>query len=377
MGGLDRLFIVHHCLFDRHSHAYGQARGWLEACRSRGLAPRLYVNRHAEPDIVAEFSAIPAFEYPTDIILDPDTLTRDLSDFITVAERFAADCGALDRDGIGGSDVMFVTFSSERDILGAALWLERLPQERRPTVAFLFLSPDFGWHIDPQRDRVSGEFSRARYAMRRLRGVLPVKKIVVLATTERLASLLRTILQHPCDVCALPKYFVDADVLAATDAQVPGRSTVFVAGEFRAEKGADLTVPVMLRLASQRRGLSFAVQVPDEQIAHTVREQLTPMANSGSYCRIDYGQLSHEVYQKRLLLSDILLLPYLWWRYALRASGVFAEAVGFGIVTVVPDRTWMSDMRAAGWGAGTVFAEPTVENIAAAVSSAIDAYPAL
>lgn len=43
----------------------------------------------------------------------------------------------------------------------------------------------------------------------------------------------------------------------------------------------------------------------------------------------------------------------------------------------VPDRTWMSDMLAAGWGGGTVFAEPTVDNIAAAVNAAIDACPAL
>lgn len=48
-----------------------------------------------------------------------------------------------------------------------------------------------------------------------------------------------------------------------------------------------------------------------------------------------------------------------------------------GLVTVVPDRTWMSDMLAAGRGAGTIFAEPTVDSIAAAVNSAIDAYVAL
>lgn len=48
-----------------------------------------------------------------------------------------------------------------------------------------------------------------------------------------------------------------------------------------------------------------------------------------------------------------------------------------GLVTVVPDRTWMSGMLAAGWSAGTIFAEPTVDSIVAAVNSAIDAYVAL
>ena len=377
MGGLDRLFLVHHGLFDRHSHYYGQARAWLDACRRRGITPRLYVNNRAAPDIVKEYSAIPAFTYPTDIMLDPDATTRNLSDFLEVSEQFARDCGALERDGVGGSDIVLVTFANERDLFGAALWLERIPSEHRPTMAFIFYGPDFDWRIDPERSRISGDFSRARYAMRRLRAVLPAEKIIVLAMGDKFASVLPTVLGHPCEACVLPKYFVDSNVRETTDARVTGRTTVFVAGEFRTERGANLVVPVFLRLAAERQGLKFAVQVNDEKAAQIVRNELAPIAKSGSQCRIDYGQIPPEIFQNRLLLSDIVLLPFLWWRYALRGSGVFTEAVGLGIVTVVPDRTWMSDMLAAGWGAGTVFREPTVESIAAAVAEAIDAYPTL
>lgn len=377
MDGFDRLFIVHHGLIDRHSHYYGQTRAWLDACRRRSVTPRLYVNNRAAPDIVEEYSAIPAFTYPTDAVLDPDAATRNLADFLQVSEQFARDCGALERDGIGGSDIVLVTFANERDLFGAALWLERIPAERRPTIAFIFYGPDFDWRVDPQRSQLSGDFSRARYAMRRLRAVLPAEKTIVLAMGDKFASVLPEVLQHPCEACVLPKYFTDPGVLAATDAQVDGRATVFVAGEYRAERGANLVAPVFLRLAAARQGLKFAFQVSDEKTAKIVRNELAPLARSGSRCRIDYGQIPPEIFQKRLLLSDIVLLPFIWWRYALRGSGVFTEAVGLGIVTVVPDRTWMSDMLAAGWGAGTVFREPTVESIADAVAEAIDTYPRL
>ena len=377
MGGPGRLFIVTPGLYDRHSHPYGEARGWRDACRHRGITPHFYINRRADPAIVAEYAATPAFTYATDVILDRNPATREQSDFIKVSQQFARDCGILEHAGIGASDVIVVTYASERDLHGASIWLERIPVERRPTVVFIFHAPDFSWRIDPQRRRVDGDFSRVRLAMDRLRAVLPAEKTIVLATAVRLTALLRTVLRHPCDTAAMPTYFIDPRTLESTDARVSGRTTVLIAGEYRHEKGSDLIVPVILNLAAARPGIKFAMQVYKKEAAMTVHKRLAPMAKSPSQCRIDYGQLPHEVYQKRLLLTDILLLPYRWWRYAIRGSGVFSEAAGLGIVTVVPDRTWMSDMLAAGWGAGTVFTEPTVDSIVAALNSAIDTYATL
>ena len=259
MGGSGRLFIVTPGLYDRHSHPYGEARGWRDACRRRGIIPYLYINRRADPAIVAEYAATPAFTYATDVILDRNPATREQSDFTKVSQQFARDCGVLEKDGIGASDVVVVTYASERDLHGAAIWLERIPVERRPTIAFIFHAQDFGWRTDPQRRRVDGDFSRVRQAMDRLRTVLPTEKAIVLTTSERLTALLRTILQHPCDTAAAPTYFVDPRILESTDARVSGRTTILVAGEYRHEKGSDLVVPVVLRLAAARPGIKFAL----------------------------------------------------------------------------------------------------------------------
>ena len=369
------MFILHQGLIDYHSHYYGEALGWQAACRAQNITAHFYLGARTHVHMLAQFDAKPAFQYPSDTVLDPDPSCRVLSDFLTIAEHFAQDCAALEKDGTTGDDMAIITAATDRDILGAALWLEKISPASRPALIFIFHAPDFGWSVNEDRSRFEGDVSRHRYAMKRLKAVLPAEKTIVLAATPQLAGVFTQVLQHPCAAFALPTHFVDDAVLSsgAPEQQV----TVRLAGEFRPEKGSDLALQVILQVAKARPGTSFAVQVSDEKTAQEVGAQLAPLADGASKCLVVFGHADHETYQRRLMQSQIVLLPYRWQRYALRGSGVFAEALGFGLVTVVPDRTWMSDMLGAGWGAGIVFREPTVEEISAAVCRAIDNYPAL
>jgi len=227
------------------------------------------------------------------------------------------------------------------------------------------------------RVKVDGDFSRWRYAITRLRAVMPAEKLIAYATNPRLAKVLGDTFQHPCESCPHPPYYMNTDSLGDALAKTDPRVTVRLAGQFRREKGADLVIPVILNAARLRPGLSFALQVEDRPQAENVAAQLAPISEYGAACDVKFGHVSHEVYLWRVAHSDILLLPYRPKRYALRNSGVFAEAVGFGVVTVVPDRTWMADMLREGWGAGTIFKQATVDGITAALVEAIDARAAL
>jgi hypothetical protein len=71
---------------------------------------------------------------------------------------------------------------------------------------------------------------------------------------------------------------------------------------------------------------------------------------------------------------EILLLPYVKDRYVMRTSGIFAEAVTHGIVTVVPRGTWMAEQLGAGWGAGVIFDTVSVDSVVEALTAAIDDY---
>src|SRR5262249_43391620 len=142
---------------------------------------------------------------------------------------------------------------------------------------------------------------------------------------------------------------------------------VRVPGQLRLEKGSAILAEVLLRFAEARPGKPISVQANDQADASEMAQQLKPCKSPFS---VYYGQLSLAQYQRRVVASDIVLLPYDWRRYPLRASGVFSEAVGFGIPTVVPDRTWMADNLRAGMGAGTIFEEQSATAILKALLAA-------
>ncbi|HEX4195570.1 MAG TPA: hypothetical protein VHY80_20845, partial [Stellaceae bacterium] len=173
MGALRRLFFAQPNLIDRHSHYYGEALGWQAACRARGIATRFYIHARAQPALVKEFDARPVFAYETDLNIDTDPLTAHLGNFLLGAASFASGYEDFARDGIGGDDTVVVSYSSERDLYGAACWLARREPEERLRFVFIFHTPDFSWRLDPEGANLAGDFSRWRFATRQLKAVLP------------------------------------------------------------------------------------------------------------------------------------------------------------------------------------------------------------
>lgn len=369
-----RLFLIQHGLIDFHSHYYGEAKGWAAACLARGVAARFYVNRKALPNIVREFMAVPAFHYPPDALVERDAGCAVLSDFIFLADVFARGCKALEAEGVSGGDVVVVTYATERDLFGTALWLQHLPPGARPTMIFIFHTPSFGWSVDNNRSSLTGDYSWHRYAAKRLREFLPPEKILLLATNPRLAKAIAFVTQLECTPAPLAIHYVSDTVLAAASEHAIPRAHVRLAGEFREEKGGGVVIEVIKRFSLERPGRPICVQVGTQEAA----EFLAPrVADCPSPVYLHYGPAGHEEYQQRLVRSDLLLLPYRWQRYALRASGVFTEALGFGLVPVVPERTWMGDMLAQGWGAGVTFRNFSAASITKALAIASDAFPQL
>jgi glycosyltransferase involved in cell wall biosynthesis len=369
-----RLFLVQHGLVDFHSHYYGEARGWAAACQARGIAPLFYVNRRAQPRILSEFQAKPAFPYPPDAVLERDQTCAALTDYIFLAEVFARNLQALQADGVGGDDAVVVTYATERDLFGASLWLQHLQPEVRPTMFFIFHTPSFGWSIDDSRTALSGDYSWHRHAAKRLRAALPPEKLVLLATNPRLAKAISVATELDCGQVPLAMNYVSDPVLASGDERKMPHVHVRLAGEFREEKGGSVVIEVIKRFAEERPGRPFGVQVGSQKAAQHLAGQV---ADCPSPVYVHYGNAAHEDYQRRLVRSDLLLLPYRWQRYALRASGVFTEALGFGLVTVVPERTWMGDTLAQGWGAGVTFRTFSAASISKALVVASDALPQL
>src|SRR6201999_2885776 len=161
--------------------------------------------------------------------------------------------------------------------------------------AFIFHIPDIAWTIDASGDNLTGHFSRWQEGMRQTEAVLTPEKLLLSATTVKLANALSAVLVHPCIAGPLPTFYLDDAVLAPIAARLP-RVNVRMAGDVRLERGAELVTEVILRVAVQRPGTSFALQLTNEEQAHAAAKALAPLAAHRAHCYIDYGLQGHPDY---------------------------------------------------------------------------------
>jgi glycosyltransferase involved in cell wall biosynthesis len=80
---------------------------------------------------------------------------------------------------------------------------------------------------------------------------------------------------------------------------------------------------------------------------------------------------------ERLTQSRVVVLPYVASSYAMRGSGIAAEAFGYGLPVVAPAQSWISDRLAEGYGAGITFEPLTAESVTSAALSALSQHQQL
>jgi glycosyltransferase involved in cell wall biosynthesis len=147
-------------------------------------------------------------------------------------------------------------------------------------------------------------------------------------------------------------------------------------GTARPEQGVDLSLGVADAVCAAAPGVRFLFQAPNNAAGLERAEQLRAR---GGHIRADVvaGPLSRNAYLRQLLDCDLVLLPYWASNYAMRASGVFADALAMGVPVVVPAQTWMADRLGEGWGAGEVFTHSDVAEIRESILRALASLPAL
>src|SRR5262249_29616429 len=125
---------------------------------------------------------------------------------------------------------------------------------------------------------------------------------------------------------------------------------VGILGHSRPDKGFALVPEIVARCPYLR----FFVQVTPDDAEPLWQDRAARMRPAGNGIT---GRGAFDAESSDALLSrvDIVLLPYDAAQSPLRSSGVFAEAVAAGKVTVVPADTWMSMHLAADRAAGVVF----------------------
>ena len=370
-----RFFVLQHGLKDYHSHCFSEALGWRRAFRRRNLEFELYIHRDAMPSIVTESGGIPVFPHEPTAEIERDPVSDDLNGNLFYGEAFGSACSVLD-EKVTAEDVVIIPHTTARELYGVLIWLRTLQEHRRPRVVFIFFHPNFLWRLSDDGKQLTGDVSFFRHSANQLADIAPSDRVIYCADNELLRAAMAWALNQRCSRCSMTiDYFSDEETPGNPNEPEWVPAHIGLLGDFREEKGRSLVHKVIQKFCAARPGREFFIQTQNDVQARALEKSLR--MHGGGTVQTFVGQLSQAGYIKRLKSIEILLMPYLKDRYRMRSSGVFAEAVAYGVVTVAPSGTWMAEQLAAGWGSGVVFDVLSVDSITEALIRASDDYASL
>jgi len=226
-----RIFLIQHGLEDRHTHFYGETLGWIRELRRRGIGFRLFAQRGAAPDIVAECGAEPLFPFAPGARVRKDPVSDRLETFLRFGAEFGKGCTAMGGD-IAAQDLVIVAFATERELFGVSQWLRSVPAEKRPRIVFIHLIPDFDWKISDDGLSITGDMSFHRFAAHQMAEVSD--RFHLFASSEKLGKALTGAYGRPCAVAPVPLAYFDAqDVPGAPGDPDWPQAHIGVVGDFR------------------------------------------------------------------------------------------------------------------------------------------------
>ena len=267
-------------------------------------------------------------------------------------KRFAGDLARFPQTG--GEDVVFAQMVAPRHFIRWIAWLHA-----RPNAPLLFL------HLGYRPERFSGP------DVRRALGTAAAyrHKIIFVTDSEKLCTAFAEVLDEK--VHYLP-HIISYNIPVNTRTYSGGRPlNVFVPGNARREKGFLDVVEAIRIIASsgQASKFRFVVQSHNPDI---------PCARFLDRHRSDVGRiewidrpLGDGEYLQKLAEADLVLLPYHLDCYAMRTSGIFAEARVAGIPVVTTRGSWAGD-RIAREGGGWLAPERDAQGLASVLITAAD-----
>jgi hypothetical protein len=277
---------------------------------------------------------------------------------------FADDCHGVESAGCGPEDLVVVPYATDVELLGLAQWAERLAAagSALPFLAAIIHRPDFAWTWDAAKHALVGDPSFLGYACERLARAAGPQGHVVLTTTEMLARALNQMAGvGAVPGCASAYYDVLDDALPRTlpSPSGGGRFDVAVLGQTRPEKGSTILAAIVRTYLARRPEARLAIQLSN----HAATARIDNRAEIADDPRITWhvGSLDSATYAGTMAAAGSVLIPFVPERYIMRISGIFSDALALGRPVVVPPGTWMERMLVAGYGAGVVAEEPSVE----------------
>lgn len=332
----------------------------IAECARRGRKLELFIHRYAPPEIVHALDAKPVFDDPT--------FRREWS-FEERSDRFVAMLHEHVDPSVRADDCVMTTIATQLETHALTRWLTELPRRKKPWVVITFLSDRWNRGTREEYDRQMAELSKVRELLAGL-SRNDRHRLLFFAVTEPLAAELSRILGAEVGYASIPLPYSEP-----LPKQPNERPRIAILGGMRAEKGSYL-VPDVIRACSARLDVEFLVQLMNNSLSDEEAARIARVAVEPNVIAIS-DAVKQEEYIAALSTADLALFPYEVIPYRQRTSGVFAEAVVFGIPVLATAGTWMAQQIEAGHAAGMVFEELTPEAIARTVEQAVAELDAL
>ena len=360
-----RIWVIENGLLDHTGHHFNNSVGLRDECARRGIQTHFLVHRSADPRVIRMFDARPLFDFGPYDLASNDPLAGPLENLILQGRAFGQSLASIG-DELRADDLVLAPSTLQNELYGFALALARMTPEQRPRLALTLIVENF---FAPGTRGLGLGAALYRFAARQLTQVTPVERLLLGANGPAMASAYAQVLGLPVSEFPIPKLYPVQTARTPSDGSPP---VVAILGHSRAEKGF-LLVP---ELVERNRALRFLIQVSPKD-ADLMWKEARPSMHSAPNVELVQGALDPDAYHALMARADIVLLPYDPALMPMRSSGVFAEAVGAGRVTVVPAGTWMSSHLDAGRGAGIAFSECNANAISVALREAAARLPEL
>lgn len=271
-----------------------------------------------------------------------DAQVWPVENFHAINQAFLADLCKISPEKFSSDDLVYFPNLLQNQLYAVAMWLGRLPAERRPAVAVMLR------YLNHAMDYVQARANKDliavyyRYAARALHAVQP--KTMLCADTRELAMAYQKITGLP--VLELPNPMDVSDLLGSAKPRTSdSRPTIVYQGHTSALRGLHFLPEIIERCANFSPRPRFVVQIQNRDAS--ANNPLAPFiaqldqlaARSPDDIRLVDGALSASDYFALLQEADIVLLPYSPTFYGHGSSGVFTEAASLGKIIVVSPNT--------------------------------------
>ncbi len=366
----DRLIFLQNGFFSEKGHWIHEIRSWRKAVLEAGMAWHGFAHVRLPPEVAVREGVDPCIPFLPGQSLRPFTPKERLRAFLSGAQILPEVLKKHYPGEPSSRDLIYASYATDVEMIGMARWLDMLPADRRPAVAFAFHHPSHEWRTDPEKMRIEGDAHRWLCARELLsecsERIRYVAAFPVLA--RELSRLLGTevlTLTHTCQMMEgdLPEH--------------PEKLHDFgIFGSGRPEQVVALWSALVSRILAGNPGVKILRQSPAGAQGDALREIAGKKDLSGRITLFASGNADDD-YLRHMMGCRVILIPYDPAYYGLRSSMVFYEAAYLGIPVVAHSRTPMGRMILSGIASGVTYERQDREAITNAAMSALEHLPEL